>query len=299
MEIRTALTLEIGHLDQPVVTSYQIGLVIFRLYRAKRYKGEDLSRIQKDYPNKTDFNRLLKELLTAGVLQPSASARHAEVFSILGKEQASSEEIACCIDPFAYLSHLSAMEYHGFTDRIPKILFISSPPSARWSQFASERMGKDLGDDLETYLDAGLPPLRRLGVNKINKQTVNRYSSVHLGAFISVKGKALRVSTIGRTFLDMIREPDLCGGIYHVLDIYQEHAERYLQLIVDEIDRHGTPIDKVRAGYILEERCGLSHPVLDRWRALVQRGGSRRLYAHHEYSPHYSPRWCLSVNIEE
>jgi predicted transcriptional regulator of viral defense system len=111
----------------------------------------------------------------------------------------------------------------------------------------------------------------------------------------------MRVATIGRTFLDMIREPELCGGIYHVLEVYAEYAQRYLRLIVDVIDRHGSKIDKVRAGYILDERLELPHAnsTIESWRALVQRGGSRKLQANAPYSSRFSEKWCLSINIEE
>jgi predicted transcriptional regulator of viral defense system len=114
-----------------------------------------------------------------------------------------------------------------------------------------------------------------------------------------VQGKPRRVATIGRTFLDMLRAPDSCGGIYHVMDRYAAEAPRYLRLIVDEIDRHGTNIDKVRAGYVLAERLKLAHPAFDAWRAFAQRGGSRKLYAQAGYSPRFSETWCLSINIDE
>lgn len=96
----------------------------------------------------------------------------------------------------------------------------------------------------------------------------------------------------------MIRRPDLCGGIRHVIEVYKGHASTYLTLITAEIDAHGAPIDKIRAGYILEEMCSLSDPVVAGWQRYVQRGGSRKLDAASEYSPHYSARWCLSINIE-
>ena len=109
----------------------------------------------------------------------------------------------------------------------------------------------------------------------------------------------MRVATIGRTFLDMLREPELCGGIYHVLEIYAAHAQRYLRLIIDVINRHGTKIDKVRAGYILDERLGLLHPIIDSWLEFAQRGGSRKLLANAPYRSRFSEKWCLSINIEE
>lgn len=300
MKIHTALALQIGRLNQPVITSYDMGLIIFRLYQKRSFKGEKLI-IRRAYPERRDYNRLLKALLASGVLQAQKSLPSPEVFTVLGKEQSPPSEIACCVDPFAYISHMSAMEWHGFTDKIPKILFVSSPSPPNWKRFALEKMQKDLEEieNLVVYRNSGLPQLRRLRLSKIGRETVHRHSSEHPGAYVSIKDRPLRVATIGRTFLDMIREPDLCGGIYHVLDVYQQHAERYLQLIVDEIDRHGTKIEKVRGGYILEERLHLHHDLISEWENFVQRGGSRKLYAHNEYSPRFSKKWCLSLNIEE
>jgi predicted transcriptional regulator of viral defense system len=189
------------------------------------------------------------------------------------------------------------MEYHGLTDRIPKVLFYTSPAPPRWREFARERMKKDFGDDLPDFHESHLPKIVRINFNKINKRVVSQYASDHLGAFKSPKGKMLRVSTIGRTFLDMLRRPDLCGGINHVIDVYKEHSEKYLNLIINEIDAHGKPIDKIRAGYILEEKCTLENELINRWHAFVQRGGSRKLDPTEEYSSDYSERWCLSINI--
>jgi hypothetical protein len=55
----------------------------------------------------------------------------------------------------------------------------------------------------------------------------------------------------------------------------------------------------VRAGYILDERLGLTHLSIENWRGLVQRGGSQKLQAKAAYSPHFSEKWCLSINIDE
>jgi predicted transcriptional regulator of viral defense system len=178
------------------------------------------------------------------------------------------------------------------------MIFVSSPASRKWSQFAQKLMKKDLGEDFNIYRVNKLPRLQRIKFNKINKQVINRYSSVHSGAFKSIKGKSLRVSTIGRTFLDMLRRSDLCGGIHHVIEIFKEFGPQYLGLIVDEIDRHGKQIDKVRAGYILEEVCGQKNKTIDGWIKFVQRGGSRKLDPTEEYSHIYSERWCLSINID-
>ena len=294
LPISKAVTFSLGDLGQPVITKYQLGVIIFNLYILGKYNGKKL-RIRKSYPDSSDFNRIINDLKNNGVLKDFKGL--SAVYSIIGKDTSSEEEIICSVDPFSYISHLSAMSYHGITDRVPKIVFISSPSPKNWKEFALERMKKDLKDNLSIYNDNYFPKLIRVNMERVGKRVVNRFSSIHLGAYKNIRNKTIRVSTIGRTFLDMIKRPDFCAGIYHVVEIYKEFAERYLELIVNEIDRHGNKIDTVRAGYILEELCGLKHDIFDRWLQNVQRGGSRRLDPTEDYSSNYSERWCLSINI--
>ncbi|WP_422365246.1 type IV toxin-antitoxin system AbiEi family antitoxin domain-containing protein [Pelagibius sp.] len=297
--VQKAAALEIGKLNQPVVTLYQVALIIFELYQAGSYRGEKLASLKKSHANRSDCTRNINALIENGVLEESNAVRHKEVFSVLGRESSSINEIACSVDPFAYISHLSAMEWHGLTDRIGRVLTYSSPPPKRWREHAWQKMQKDLGQqNIQEFFRQNLPQLKRLNVKKISRVSVHRYLSDHLGAFVSIKGRCLRVSTIGRTFLDMIREPNLCGGIRHVIDAYTEHAPRYQKQIIDEIDRHGTKIDKVRAGYVLEEHANITSPAINTWTEFAQRGGSRKLDANSPYSPDYSERWCLSLNLE-
>jgi len=297
MKSLKAITLSLGELDSPVVTEYQLGLIVFSLYKTKIYAGESLP-LQKDLAERQDFNKYLRALWEEGVLD---SHRHlpGSVYSLLGRTDWEVNEAVCTIDPFCYISHLSAMAYHGLTDRFPSKLYISSPSPKAWKDYAIQRMELDLGDDYQAYTRNNLPRLIRTQLKKMGKTDINRYSSKHLGAYKKVQGKVLRVSTIGRTFLDMLRNPELCGGIKHVLEIYEQSAPKYLRLITDEITQHGQPIDKVRAGYILEERLEISNDVVESWAGQAQRGGSRKLDATAEYIPRWSDKWCLSINTFE
>jgi predicted transcriptional regulator of viral defense system len=297
LPLQTAITLSLGELKEPVVTSYQLGLMVYKFYLKPTYYGQNLN-LRKSQPDLREYYRSVGDLIENGVLKELRGLRH--VYSVLGKKNLSPEDIACTVDPFAYISHLSAMEYHGLTDRIPKLLLISTPPPKKWSMYAQERMKKDLGEELiEQYNNSNFPKLSRIRMSKINNVRVVCYSSVHLGAFKLIKNRMIRVSTIGRTFLDMLRRPDLCGGIYHVLDVFKQYANNYLSLILDEFDQHGKQIDKVRAGYVLEEICKTENERIETWSKFAQRGGSRKLDSTAEYSSNYSERWCLSINIEK
>lgn len=296
LSITKAITLSIGELNQPVITKYQLGVIFFNLSLSGKYEGQSIN-LPKNGINVTIFDNKIDELLESGVLQQFQDFD--KVFSIIGKNIYTEEEAACSIDPFSFISHLSAMDFHGLTDRMPKIIVLSSPAQKDWRKFANDKMNKDLKENLGLYKEKNLPLLTRIQIDKIRKKSVQYYSSIHLGAYKSIKGKNLRVSTIGRTFLDMLKRPDLCGGIYHVIDVFKEHSAPYLNLIIDELEQHGKPIDKVRAGYILQGLCGLEHKNINEWqKKYVARGGSRKLDPTEEYSPNYSEKWCLSINIE-
>ena len=297
MKISKAITLAIGELEQPVVTSYQLGVILFNLYKTKNYKGEAIASLQKSHPDSETYNRKINQLQEEGILTSYKGFPTKSVFSLLGRSHDLVDDIVCTVDPFCYVSHLSAMEYHGLTNRIPSKLFISSPAPKQWKIYAREKMEKDLKDDLGIYNQNNMPELKKTRFEKIDRREIHRFNSVHWGAYKNIKGRMMRVSTIGRTFLDMLKNPELCGGINHVLEIFEEHADNYLQLIIDEVDQHGGPIDKVRAGYILDERLGLVFKEKKDWLKSAQRGGSRKLDASSEYEPVWSESWCLSLNV--
>ena len=294
MKASKAITLSLGDLEKPVITKYQFGLIINNIYRNKVYRGESVN-LQKDFAERSDVNKYLRQLLDEGIL--SHHRNLSNIFTLLGRSDSDPEDIACTVDPFCYMSHLSAMWYHGLTDRLPGKLFISSPPAKAWRFFAKVQMQKDLGDDYEKYCENGLPMLVRAKMQKISKTEVHCLSSKHLGAYKIVRGRPLRVSTIGRTFLEMLRNPELCGGINHVLDVFEKYGEKYLRLITDDIDKNGAPIDKVRAGYILDERLGVDSDVVESWASFAQRGGSRKLDSSSEYIAEWSDKWAISLNV--
>ena len=269
----------------PAITGYALASPIFEL----------LNGVSGVNPEKT-FQKVVQFLLEARLLTKLEHVKP-QAYSLFGKSNASAGEVLCSIDPFAYVSHLSAMEYHGLTDRFPRILYATRPRGAEWRLQAQARSAKDLGENLPAYEAAGLPRLTRSKITRLDSTVIEFCERSQLGAFRLVADSSLRVATIGRVFLDMLREPALCGGIQHVADIYRRDAKLYLKLIVDEIDRHGQPIDKVRAGYLISEVCQLDTPVLASWQLLAQRGGSRKLDPDGEYTPNYSERWQLSINV--
>lgn len=296
--LTSALTPLLGDLAEPVITRYRLGLIIFRLYAEAKGSGvERIPDLDGHPANHKEFTYRLMELERAGILKSHPNFP-GNAFRLLGRKDEDPAEVACTVDPFCYVSHLSAMAHHGLTDRLPAKLFLSSPPVREWQEEAQARMQQDLGEALTLYEQSGMPLLTRVRMTKIQRSEIHRFHSKHRGAYKNVRGGLLRVSTLGRTFLDMLRNPELCGGMHHVVQVYREHAATYLRLITDEVEQHGAPIDKVRAGYLLDECLHLESEVVEGWVRFAQRGGSRKLDASAEYRPVWSDKWLLSLNVE-
>lgn len=289
-----ALAELLGARGEPVVTRYALATAAWRIYAEPDQLPSRVRRRQLDRPA---FLRLESELIRQGMLRPVPGVAQHAAYTLLGAPAAAPGTLACALDPFCYLSHLSAMEFHGLSDRMPELLYLSSPAPAPWRSFATAQMQRDLGQAYADFVQASLPGLQRIRFTRVAGHPIHLFRSLHLGAFRHFKQQHLRVATLGRTFLNMLQEPGLCGGLDHVLSVFREHAATHARLIFDELDQHGRAIDKVRAGWILEEVCGIHDARIDAWSAFAQRGGSQRLDATAEYGPRFSERWKLSLNV--
>lgn len=272
--------------EQPVVTDYEMGMLTATHLESLRAP-----------PSLPLYERVVEALIAFGLIFPDKDFEPGTVYRLFGHLKPEAMEVACAVDPFAYVSHLSAMEYHGLTDRFSRILYLTTPTDKEWREQAAARMERDLRTQASSYRLAKLPLLRRLSFERIEGQRIELMRRSNRGAFKTIKSTGIRVATVGRAFLDMVREPHHCGGIQHVVDVYRQHAQRNLTLIVDEIERHGNAVEKVRAGYLLDEVCRLSHPLIDGWTEYAQRGGSRMLDPKADYASHYSQKWKLSINV--
>jgi len=272
----------------PVVTPFELFHLVWRMYRNP--EGPKLYLRHKT-PTREDYARLHANLKKARIVDTDRDYG-ARIIRVLTVPDLSAEEIVCLADPTAYVSHLSAMQRWGLTDRRPEALMMTRPDRETASARLRDHMDALLDEDENNPY-----PLKFIShPEKVRRRPLHLFETKAAGAYIRIRGEQTRLSTIGQTFLDMLQKPDLCGGMGHVLDVWEDHAETYLDEIVGAVDGATSPLVKSRAGYIIEERLGLSHSGIEPWKALGQRGGSRRLDPAKEFAPVYSETWMLSLN---
>ncbi len=295
-----AVSIKLAQHKAPLIRSFDISIIIHQLYETKKV-GDIPLRIKLKTAGEGKSHEVIAGLIRRGLIKHPVNFPHRGVYEFPNKTN-SAEEIICFMDPLCYLSHLSAMEIHGLTNRMAKTIFVTTPTSNIWRSTIDGMRSSYICNTLtstEHNIPESFPFAWHTLKGSIKRKPLHYLKSKTWAKNNIVQLDDVRVSNIGRTFLDMIRNPDLCGGIHHVLDAYEEHGKRYKNQILKEANAHANKLDKSRIGYIFEELLEIKeNQTINEWASsAVQRGGSRKLDSQGDYSSTYSERWCLSLNI--
>lgn len=288
---------QIELIEKPIITLHELSLIVCRAY----YSGQ-IPNLRPNVMDVDAFNRARRNLIRSYVLisDPDYSQR---AYRILKNSDRPADEICCLVDPFCHLSHMSAMQWYGLTNRRPAELHLMRPAPRMLRDIAKSQMEKEikvLHDEFggvinQTYF-AAMRPITH--PKKVRGRSIHVTHSAHPGESLERRGSYAKISTIGQTFLDMLESPALCGGMRHVISVWQNHAPQYSNEIIDAVSNWHSSILKVRAGYILEEVIKLKDDRIDLWqKKYAQRGGSQVLDSSKPYAPSYSERWMISVNV--
>ena len=274
---------------KPVLTPFDFFQIIRKMYRDH---SDGKLYLRRSAPTKDDYSRLLSNLKKMALVALDRDYGK-RVIRVLAVSDLPAEDIACLVDPTCHVSHLSAMQRWGLTDRRPDALALTRPDHGTTTKKIRGYMREALGEDKTTPF-----PLRIMShPDRVRRRAIQIHESKVHAKCLRNRGSEFRLSTIGQTFLDMLRRPDLCGGMSHVLDVWEEHAETYLDEIVSAVNSCTSNLIKSRAGYILEERLGLHHHVIENWKRFGQRGGSRKLDPTQAYASTFSETWMISLNV--
>lgn len=277
----------------PVVTDYGIFRIGLALAADRKWEGLPIKYAPTGWDIKRSRN-LTKRLVQRRTLVSDQDFRSGVWRVVQATRAGTAEEVACIADPFCYVSHLSAMQRYGLTERSPEALHITRPSRPLWNAMRTEKLSNELPSE---YIREASGVLLHFGINPtLRRRPVAVHETKYPARTTQVRGENTRVVEIGQVFVDMLAQPHLCGGIHHALDVWDNHARDWLEQIVEAVDGEQATIVKVRAGYILSERLGVSNPRVEAWKAFAQRGGSRKLDPDAPYAPTFSEAWMISLN---
>jgi predicted transcriptional regulator of viral defense system len=241
----------------------------------------------------SDLYPLFRQMRRRGEIKPIRGFRHFYEVTVPYARTGPIEEDEVLMEahPYAALSHLSALVFHGLTDELSKGITAMVPADGRGDLLP---LGTEPRDWEGVPLVQGRMPERVLG-RPVTWNQVKPERFFGLGLYQPHR-YLVRVTTPERTLLDGLHAPQLTGGIENVLRAW-ERARNTLDLdvLVHYVDRFGIVVLRQRTGFILEE-LALFHPRLEEWQAMAHRGGSSRLVASAPYSSDYSERWNISLN---
>lgn len=276
-----AVAKELLRLKRPLIEDYELWEILLEIY-----KKRSVSYLRGEHPSVSTLERVKNILKSERII--SRDRDYARVWRVSEISDIQADDAVCLIDEGTCVSHLSAMQKFNLTDRRPQTLFITVATNEQWKELIGNQ------DDLDD-----MAPLRyrRHHPAVVRARDLNVFQTKSFPKTTQLKSSFVRITEIGETFLNMLEQPDRCGGMAHVLDVFNKHASSYLGPIVKQIDKTDTKLTKVRAGYILTEMMGLKNETAERWAQFAQRGGSQRLDPKAPYQPVFSERWMISLNV--
>ena len=197
-------------------------------------------------------------------------------------------ELAMEANPYAALSHVSALVYWGATRLVPKRTLLIVPRT--WRTCGVQPVGVAPGDELGLALP---DPSRPESLGRFDYVWTSVKNEWYFG--FEERGW-LRVMTLERTLLDGLREPERCGGIEEVLRAFSTSKLRInVSRLVEYVNTFNLQVLRQRAGFVLA-RLGIAHPEFSKWRREASRGGSSRLLASAPFASTHDPEWAISIN---
>jgi predicted transcriptional regulator of viral defense system len=293
MYLNDHIAVAVEALAKPLLNETELFIAAVRTHADGVTGRIKVLRLPKEY-DYSQFRRTMRQLEKRHILAVDSEFRSGIWQNLSVAPAATAEDAFCIVDPFAHISFLSAMQRHGLTDRSPSDLQITTLPDALWRQKQLAAFARDLPEDM---IDKQLPRPHRIGIRRtLRGRMINLHRSKAPRDIIAIRGSYARITSIGSTFVDMLTEPEKCGGIRHVIECFEKNFTDHADEIIESITKFGSSIAKVRAGYIIDEWLGVRSALVDEWVVYAQRGGSRLLDPKKPYGAKWSEKWMMAIN---
>lgn len=178
-----------------------------------------------EIPRKTKFEEFLKHLLETEVLkQIEIDLPRAETLSKYVFGEPTLFEIASSIKSRSYLSHYTAMFFHGLTDNLPKTIYTNTElkMSKNFNSKELEQSSIDRAFTCNVRQSNQIAKYEDVEIYLLNSKNVD-----HVGVKeFEFDGVKLRVTDVERTLIDITVRPNYAGGVQEVLNAFAAAKDR-------------------------------------------------------------------------
>ncbi len=235
----------------------------FELLQKPVFTADDVNQY---YNNIESARSALKRLMKQNMILKIRNNLYTCVSGETGAPVASRFQIACSIREDAYISHHTAIEYHGMSDQVYYDVYVSS--KKRFQDF-----------EFDGYTYKYISSKTKMGVEEV------QYSG------------GVRVTDLEKTLVDSIKEMDKISGIEEIVAFIQSIRKLEEQKVLQYLQEYENQFLYQKIGYLLEtynETAVLSEDFYKTCKDHI--GQSKRYLSKDIFCGKYNKSWKMIVD---
>lgn len=221
--------------------------------------------VKQYYDNVESARSALKRLMKQNLIMKIRNNLYTGISGETGAPIANRFQIGCMITKSAYISHHTAMEYHGMSDQVYYDVYVSS--QTRFHNF-----------EFDGYTYKYVQAKMQTGVENV------QYSG------------GIRVTDLEKTLLDSVKDMDKISGIEEIIAFIQSIRKLDEKKICQYIGEYRNQFLYQKTGYLLETYSSASG-LTDEFYQICQDniGKSKRYLSNDLYDGVYNAKWKMMV----
>ena len=222
--------------------------------------------VNQYYENVESTRSALKRLMNQKMIMKIRNNLYTCVSGETGAPVASRFQIACMITESAYISHHTAIEYHGMSNQVFYDVYVSS--KTRFHDF-----------EFDGYKYKYVSAKTRTGIENV------QYSG------------GIRVTDLEKTLVDSVKDMDKISGIEEVIAFIQSIQKLNEQKLLQYLAEYQNQFLYQKIGYLLESYNMETGLTEDFYKACQEHIGKSKRYLSKEiYQGKYNEKWKMVVS---
>lgn len=221
--------------------------------------------VNQYYNNVESTRSALKRLMKQKLIMKIRKNLYTCISGETGAPVANRFQIGCAITKSAYISHHTAIEYHGMSDQVFYDVYVSS--ETRFQDF-----------EFDGYTYKYLSTKMQTGVENV------QYSD------------GIRVTDIEKTLIDSVKDMDKIAGMEEVIAFIESIRKLNEKKLCQYLSEYQNQFLYQKMGYLIENYCGATGITEEFYQICLEHiEKSKRYLSNDIYQGSYNSKWKLVV----